>query len=118
MKVAKASMIAIYESAKRKACEKIVMEVEHHRNDAKICRKLYHLKGLPSQRTCQEPQQQAEHLDDELANRTSRNNLPYSVNNILTNLALIRGATVANALAQSVEIHDQDFTIQELNKVL
>ena len=118
MKAAKATLKETYELAKREAWEKIVREIELDRNDAKVWRKLNHLKGLPSSRRHPDPQQQAEHFADEFANRTSSSNLPDAVLNELNVLAPIRQNAVTNALAQPDEIHDKDFTIQELNKVL
>ena len=115
MKAAKATLKETYELAKREAWEKMVREIELDRNDAKVWRKLNHLKGLPSSRRHPDPQQQAEHFGDEFANRTSSSNLPDTVLNELNILAPIRENAVTNALAQPDEIHDKDFTIQELN---
>ena len=118
MKAAKATLKETYALAKREAWEKIIRELELDRNDAKVWRKLNHLKGLPSSRRHPDPQQLAEHFADEFANKTSSSNLPDAVLNELNVLAPIRENAVTNALAQPDEIHDKDFTIQELNKVL
>ena len=115
VKAAKATLKETYELAKLEI--KIVREIELDRNDAKVWRKLNHLKGLPSPRMHPDPQQQAEHFADEFANRTSSCNLPDTVLNELNILAPIRENAVTNSLAQPDEIYDKDFIIQELNKV-
>ena len=117
MKAAKAIMIETFETAKREAWERIVREIQLENNDAKTWRKLKYIRGQPSPRRHPDPLAQAELLATEFAGRTSRNNLSDMVLNKLNNLAPTRENIVANALEQPDLIHDQDFTMHELNRV-